>query len=151
MGIVRTFMCGDCGHHLEVTLRFDQWDDPPPPCPKCSTQLDIDFRPIALGGSNRARAAKLAESIAEQDYGVADFKSDGRVGGRTKHRLRDQTKSSPVAWGATQEIIATAAALGRETRLKHGGDGLDMLQRALKDGSQPDLIELSKKRSMKIW
>ena len=41
-------------------------------------------------------------------------------------------------------------AIGRETRIKHG-NGLDVLQGALKSGAQPDLIEASKRRSMKVW
>lgn len=150
--IVRTFMCNECGHRLELTLSMDQWDSPPPDCPECARHpMDIDFRPIAIGGSHRARAVALAEKIAEEDYQVADFKSDGREGGRPKVRYKDQNKVTPTQWGAAQEVLQTAIALGRQTRIQHGGDGLDMLQRALKSGDQPDLIEQSKKRSMRIW
>jgi hypothetical protein len=41
-------------------------------------------------------------------------------------------------------------ALGRQTRREHG-DGLDVLQHSLKTGAQPDLIAISKRRSMKVW
>lgn len=152
MPIVRTFMCGECGHHLQVTLSMDEWDSPPPECPECARRpMDIDFRPIAIGGSIKAKAVALAEDIAEKDYGVADFKSDGRDGGRPKVRYKDQKKQTPHSWGVANEALQTAIALGRQTRLQHGGDGLDMLQRALKDGIQPDLIEQSKRRAMKVW
>lgn len=155
MPIARSYMCETCGHRLEVVLPFDDWDKPPPDCPQCSQgELAIDFRPIALRGTraqNRAEAVKIAETIATEDYHVADFKSDGRPGGRAKVRYKDQNPTPPTQWGATADIINTAAALGRETRLKYGGDGLDMLQRALKEGAQPDLIAQSKARSMKIW
>lgn len=113
--------------------------------------MDIDFRPIALGGSIKARAVALAEDIAEKDYGVADFKSDGRDGGKPNVRYKDQKKTTPHQWGVANEALQTAIALGRQTRLRHGGDGLDMLQRALKEGVQPDLIEQSKRQAMKIW
>lgn len=172
MPIVRTFMCGECGHHLQVTLSMDQWDSPPPECPECARHpMDIDFRPIALGGSTKARAAALAEKIAAEDYHVADMQIDGRDGGKPNVRYKDinpntlgqastelmQTlkKASNVArtsnWGATNEALQTAITLGRQTRMQYGGNGLDMLQRALKDGVQPDLIEQSKKRAMKVW
>jgi hypothetical protein len=152
MPIVRTFMCPDCAHQLRVTLTMEQWDEPPPECPRCTTRpMDIDFRPIAIGGSTRARAIKLAEDIAEKDYHVADMNVDNREGGKPKVRYKDQNRVTPHQWGVAQEALQTAIALGRQTRQQHGGDGLDMLQRALKEGVQPDLIEQSKKRAMKIW
>lgn len=145
-------MCQDCGHHLEVILSIEDWDSPAPDCPACARRsIQQEFRPIAIGGSNAGKAAALAEQIAREDYGVADYKSDGRPGGRGKARYRDQTPATAQAWGAAQGVLNTAIALGRETRIKYGGDGLDMLQRGLKDGSQPDLIEVSKRRSMRLF
>jgi hypothetical protein len=41
-------------------------------------------------------------------------------------------------------------AAGRQTRLKHGS-GLDILQANLKSGVEPDLIEVSKRRAMRVW
>ena len=42
-----------------------------------------------------------------------------------------------------------AIAAGRANRLRYGS-GLDVLQHNLKTGVQPDLIELSKRRSIKL-
>jgi len=154
MPIVRTYACEACGGFLEVTLSMDQVDAPPPDCPHCAEQTHQEFKPIAIRGTeagHRDRAVKLAQDIAEKDYGVADYKSDGRVGGRGKVRYKDQKKANPHQWGVAQEALQTAITLGRQTRLQHGGDGLDILQRALKDGTQPDLIEQSKKRAIKVW
>lgn len=158
MPIVRTYMCPDCGHSLEVTLRADQWQEPPPECPVCAdhpgiqNRMQQEFQPVAIGGSVRARAVKLAEDIAEKDYGVADFKAEGRQGGTANPRYKDAKIANPSNWTAItgNAQMAQAMALGRENRQRHG-DGLDVLQQALKTGDQPDLIELSKRRSMKVW
>jgi len=169
-------MCGDCGLHLEVTLSLDQWEEPAPECPQCAALTNQQFKPFAIGGSAHARAVKLAEDIAEKDYGVADMQSDGRAGGKPKVRYQDLTaqtlkdagvstaglqkaiadtrgmaNANPSRWGGvSSEALQTALALGRENRLKYGS-GLDVLQANLKSGAQPDLIENSKKRSMRIW
>lgn len=162
MPIVRTYACAECGHFLEITLSMDEWDAPAPDCPECANATHQEFKPVAIGGSKYGRARALAEEIAEKDYGVADLKwrKDRDVAQATPHRLKDETPQTVAAatglvpgsnWGVTGEALQQAVALGREVRLKHGGSGLDMLQRALKDGTQPDLIEASKRRAMKIW
>lgn len=152
MPIARSYMCPDCGHQVDVVLSADEWDAPPPYCEVCERrEMHQEFKPPAIGGSVASRAIRLAEDIAEKDYGVADFKSDGREGGRPKVRYKDATPGVlPSSWGGAAGAIQQAAALGRETRLRYGS-GLDVLHSTLKDGSQPDLIELSKKRSMKVW
>jgi hypothetical protein len=169
-------MCGDCGLHIEVTLSLDQWNEPAPECPQCAARTNQEFKPFAIGGSTRAKAVALAEDIAANDYGVADMQLDGRQGGRPKVRYQDRTAQTlrdagvstaglekairdtrgmaaqnPSQWGAvSSDTMQMAMALGRETRLKYG-DGLDVLQKSLKDGTQPDLIEASKRRSARIW
>ena len=77
---------------------------------------------------------------------------EGREGVKNKVRYKDQPTRLDQAHfiAANREMLETAAALGRETRLKHGS-GLDVLQSALKSGAQPDLIEISKRRSMRIY
>jgi hypothetical protein len=158
MPIVRTYACGDCGHFMDVTLTMEQWDAPAPDCPRCASGLRQEFKPVALGGSAYARARTLAEDIAHNDYGVADmaWRKDREVAQGTPHRLKDETPQSVAAatgsnWGVTGEALQQAVALGRQVRLNHGGSGLDILQNALKDGTQPDLIEASKRRAMKVW
>jgi hypothetical protein len=152
MPIVRTYQCEDCFHRIEVTLEAHQWDDPPPPCPACATRpMQQEFKPPGIIGSPRSKAVKMAETIASEDYGVSDFHAEGKEGHAAKHRLKDQPAPiSPSTWTANMETIATAAAQGRKTRME-GGDGLDILQRALKSGDQPDLIAESKKRMARIW
>ena len=110
-----------------------------------------EFKPPAIVGSPRHQAVKIAEEIAGRDYNVADMKVEGRQGEKPKVRYKDQKPQDAHQWGVAREALETAMALGRQNRLKHGGDGLDILQRALKDGTQPDLIAESKKRSIKIW
>lgn len=147
--ILRTYGCETCAHMMTVELRSDQWDQQPPECPQCSNTTHQEFAPPAIGGSLFAKAAKLAEDIVEKDYGIADFKSDGRIEGRPKVRYKDASPGTST-WGMHSEALSQAVALGRETRIKHG-NGLDILQANLKSGAQPDLIELSKKRSMRVW
>jgi hypothetical protein len=167
MPIVRTYQCGDCFHRIEVTLSAEQWDDPPPSCPACSMrEMNQEFRPVAIRGvqaNHRANAQKLAETIAVEDYGVADMNPNGYQGEASKHRLKDITPATVLqgGWGSVpgatgktitvdSALMATAMAAGKQTR-QEGGDGLDILQGALKSGAQPDLIEASKKRMMRVY
>jgi hypothetical protein len=130
---------------------MDQVDDGPPDCPHCAVATQQEFRPVAIGGSARTRAADLAQTIAHEDYGVADIQRDHRLESVPKVRYRDQgTALQAAAWGAAGGMLEQAVAIGRETRLRHGS-GLDILQNALKSGDQPDLIENSKRRSMRVW
>jgi hypothetical protein len=149
---------------MEVTLASEQWDDPPPGCPACEArEMNQEFKPVAIGGSTRSKAVKLAETIAAEDYGVADMNLEGYQGVASKHRLKDIKADTVLAgsWGSVpgavgksvtidSALMATAMAAGKQTR-QEGGDGLDILQGALKSGAQPDLIEQSKKRMMRVY
>lgn len=156
MPIVRTYGCGDCGHFIEITLTMEQVDEPAPECPYCAAQTQQEFKPFAIGGSTVGKAVKLAETIAAEDYGVADMQHDTRHGGVPKVRYKDQgntlQQQQTSSWGAPGAALETAISLGRQTRMANGGfSGVDALQKMLKDGTQPDLIEMSKRRSMKVW
>lgn len=151
MPIIRTYACEDCMHMMDVTLSMDQVDDPPPPCPICAMRTRQEFRPIALGGSATSRAHAIAEDIAANDYHVSDMDVGRKEGDRTKVRYKDQSRPvTPSQWSAAQETLERAVALGRTSRLKYGS-GLDVLQQNLKTGEQPDLIEVSKRRMIKLW
>lgn len=147
MPIVRTYACEACGHFTEVTLPAELWEAEAPECPQCAAgRMGQEFKPPAIGGSARARAVALAESIAEKDYGVADMHIEGYEGVRNKVTYKDQKPTVNASqWTSNREAIEAAAAIGRATRLAHGS-GLDILQKALKTGDQPDLIENSKRR-----
>ena len=149
MPIVRTYACPDCGHFLDVTLTLEQADDPPPDCPHCAEpSMRQEFKPIAIGGSDAGKAHKLAETIAEQDYGVADISSRG-FGEAAKVRYKETRTAQPSTWGATAEMLNTAIASGRQLRQAGHGTGMDVLQGALKSGAQPDLIKLSKQKLLR--
>lgn len=148
MPIIRTYGCNECGHIMEVQLRADEWDAPEPDCPACSTQTRQEFKPPAIGGSHRSRATDLAHQIAREDYGVSDIQSPSRAGPSV--RYHDQSAGTASTWMGGGGQLQQAMALGRQTRLQHG-NGLDVLHNALKSGAQPDLIELSKRRSAKVW
>lgn len=151
MPIVRTFQCETCFNRIELTLSADQWDDPPPICPVCTRQpMQQEFRPIALGGSNSARAHAIAEDIVANDYHVADMQPEHRMEGTPKVRYKDASPAQASTWGAATEAIQAAMVYGKDTRLKYGS-GLDILQNNIKSGKEPDLIELSKKRSIRIY
>jgi hypothetical protein len=136
---------------MEVVLSADDWDAPPPECPKCQErEMRQEFRPVAIGGSVRSRAVALAEDIAANDYHVADMSSRGE-GERAKVRYKDQTAGIvPSNWAGAQGMLEQAITIGRDTRLRHG-NGLDVLQSALKTGAQPDLIAASKRKAIKVW
>lgn len=154
MPIVRTYGCNQCGGFVEVTLRMDQCDDPPPDCPRCAaTPMQQEFKPFAIGGSLAGRANKLAEEIVEADYGVANIHRDHREGSTPKIRYKDEgTPAQASTWGAAGAALEQAVSVGRKTRLANGGfSGVDTLQHLLKTGQQKDLIEVSKQRSMKVW
>lgn len=165
MPIVRTYGCPECNHIWNAELTAEQWDDPPPSCPACDVrETQQIFRPIAIGGSPYARADAIAEEIAGKDYHVADMQRDHHEGATTKaryhpidtqgRRLVDnrpaQPPPTPSQWAMDPGILNQAIADGRHTRLNFG-NGLDVLQSALKSGDQPDLIEASKRKSSRIW
>jgi hypothetical protein len=154
--IVRTYACPDCFARTEVVLDASEWDRPAPSCEACDARLNQEFSPPAIGGSVRSRAVSLAENIIANDYGVANFKSDGRQGGTPTVRYKDQTASTlPSEWqrAGHQAILEQAIAIGKMTKRESRGlgDGLDILKRGLATGVQPDLIEASKKRAIKVW
>jgi hypothetical protein len=136
---------------MEVVLAADDWNAEPPGCPACAARaMRQEFKPVAIGGSPYARARAIAEDIIDKDYHVADMQRD-------KHervpavRYKDATSEiTPSAWAAHTATLEQAIAIGRKTRLQHG-NGLDVLHSALKSGAQPDLIEASKRRAMKVW
>ena len=136
---------------LEVTLASEDWDAEPPDCPQCAgREMRQEFKPPAIVGSPRARATALVEDIAANDYHVADMKRDKHAATPTV-RYKDEISSpSASTWQANTEVLQQAMMTGRAMRLKHG-TGLDVLQANLKSGVEPDLIELSKKRAMKVW
>lgn len=148
--IIRTYGCESCGHMIEVQLRSEDWNAEPPDCPQCSTRTHQEFHPPAIVGSNIARATELAHTIAAEDYGVADLQSPSRSGRTVRYKDQSAEVIPPSSWAAASGQLQQAMALGRETRIKYG-NGLDILSGALKSGAQPDLIELSKKRSIRTW
>lgn len=151
--IRRTYGCPECNHLMEVILTAEEWDRPPPSCEMCDArQMNQEFKPPAIGGSVRSRAAAITENIIANDYKVADFQSENRLGGAAKVRYKDETPSTLAAsWqgaGAHRSMLETAISIGKANR---GQDGLDILQRNLRSGAQPDLIEVSKRRSIKVY
>ena len=156
MPIMRTYMCGECSHRIEVVLSAEQWDAPPPSCDACDArEMRQEFKSPAIGGSVSYRAHKLAEDIIANDYHVADVKFDNREGGKPKVRYKDETPAT-IASAWTQaaqhnEMLQQAVAIGKQTRRDFGVDGLDILKANLASGAQPDLIEASKRRAVKVW
>lgn len=152
MPIVRTYMCPECANKIEVTLSTEEWDAAPPSCMVCDArQMRQEFKPPAIGGSVSMRAHKIAEDIMANDYNVADATFDNREGAVPKVRYKDQTPATAMAstWGGN--LLEQAVQIGKQTRAESGGDGLDLLKRQLASGAQPDLIEQSKKRAIKVY
>ena len=148
-------MCPACSHRMEVTLSADEWDAPPPSCEACDARdMHQEFKAPAIGGSVSMRAHRLAEDIIRDDYKVANVQFDNRQGGVPKVRYADQSATQLQAtWGGQiANAVETAAAIGKQTRRENGGfDGLDMLKANLASGAQPDLIEASRRRAIKVW
>ena len=154
MPIMRTYMCGECSHRMEVVLDADQWDAPPPSCESCDANTRQEFKAPAIGGSVSMRAHRVAEDIIANDYQVADVRFDNRDGGRPKVRYKDQSATQlQSTWGGQiQGALETAVSIGKQNRRENGGfDGLDMLKANLASGAQPDLIEASRRRAIKVW
>jgi hypothetical protein len=158
MPIMRTYVCPECNHRIEVMLTADQWDASPPSCAACDArEMGQEFFPPAIGGSMRARAVRITEDIIANDYNVANFTPDNREGGTPKVRYKDQSVGlPPAAWQAAQETLKQAIDVGRAHRHVRYADGpqgnaLDVLKGALASGEQPDLIEASKRRAIKVW
>jgi|SRR5215469_321906 len=148
--ILRTYACEFCGHVIEVQLTSEQWNAEPPDCEYCAaTPMVQEFKPPAIGGSPAGKARALAETIAAEDYQVADMPtSESR--GRVRYKDQGAEVIPASSWAAAGSQLSQAVALGREVRLRHG-NGLDVLQSALKSGAQRDLIADSKKRSIRVY
>ena len=154
MPIARTYFCPECAHRIEVILSADEWNAPPPSCENCdAAETRQEFKAPAIGGSVSMRAHRLAEDIIANDYQVADVKFDNREGGTPKVRYKDQTAASiGSSWQGAHQLLEQAVAIGKQTRREAGGfDGLDMLKANLASGAQPDLIEASRRRAIKVW
>lgn len=138
---------------MEVTLSADQWDAPPPSCESCDARMGQEFKAPAIGGSVGARARRITEDIIANDYKVANVQFDNRQGGVPKVRYKDQSPTQLQAtWGGQiANALETAVAIGKQTRRESGGDGLDILKANLASGAQPDLIEASRRRAIKVW
>lgn len=162
MPIVRTYQCELCFNRLELTLTAEQWDAPAPECPFCNGMgMNQEFTPPRVNGSPSARANAIAEKIAAEDYGVGNMWRDSR-GGTPKVEYKDDMMGVPQrggrtwagatrsTWGASAASLDQAIASGRAIRQQFG-NGLDVLQSALKSGAQPDLIAASKRRSMRVY
>jgi hypothetical protein len=137
---------------------MEEVDKPPPDCPRCNAydfqhQMKQEFKPPGIIGSHRYRAQKIAEDIAEKDYGVADMKSRGE-GEAMKVRYKDQTVPNPSTWGLPAEALRQSGGLqgvlaqGKNIRQQYGSS-LDVIK------TMPDLIEASKNRMRagggRIW
>jgi hypothetical protein len=133
---------------LEVELTAEQWDAPPPDCPRCSNTTYQEFAPPTIGGSNSTRAADYALKIASEDYNVADIQVQ-RGHGPPKVRYNDSNQPAS-SWAPRNGALEQAIAIGRQTRLQHGS-GLEVLQTGLKNKTIPDLIANSKRLSAKVW
>src|SRR5262252_2728630 len=135
--ILRTYLCEFCGHTLELQLSSEQWNADPPDCDYCAaTPMVQEFKPPAIGGSHAGRARALAETIAAEDYNVADLATSPSRG-RTRYKDQSAEAIPASSWAAAQGQLAQAIQFGRETRIKYG-NGLDVLQNALQTGAQPD-------------
>lgn len=121
--------------------------------------MNQEFKPPAIGGSVRSRAQAITENIIANDYNVANLSADKGLGSVPKVRYKDQAPNLPAAnWNMAdaashRSVLETAISIGKRTRAetKGVGDGLDILQRNLRNGNQVDLIEASKRRSIKVW
>lgn len=151
--IMRTYQCETCFHRMEVALTQKQWDQPPPNCPMCAEATNQVFSPPAIGGSVHARAAAITESIIANDYGVANYTPDNREGGTPKVTYKDQGVVQPSAWqeAGHRQMLEQAISIGKMNRRDFGLDGLDILKRNILSGDQPDLIEASKRRAIKVY
>lgn len=151
MPIVRSYMCPECAHTLTVTLTAEEWDAPPPICPRCNAYdfqepMQQEFKPPGIiNHSPRSKAEKITEDILAKDYNVTNMQRDHRP-----ESTPTRVSYANSTWGVAREALEAAISSGRQTRLKHGS-GLDILQQNLKSGAEPDLIELSKRKAMRVW
>jgi hypothetical protein len=134
---------------MEVELTLAQADVPAPVCPACNERTQQDFKPPGIvGTSARSKAEKIKDDILANDYKVGDI---NRSPSRPHLHYKDQSPpGSASSWQASQEMLRGAAAAGRQIRERFGS-GLDVLHSNIKSGAEPDLIELSKRKAIKIW
>lgn len=149
--IRRTYMCPECAHMFRVELTQAEVDDPAPDCPRCAVSLQQEFLPVAIrgkAGQNRDAATRMAETIAREDYSVADMNIDKYNDAKVRYK---EPPAPPSNWiGPELGMLQAGLREGRATR-EQFGSGLEVLQGNLASGKQPDLIEVSKRRSTRVW
>jgi len=138
---IRTYGCPDCGRTVEVVYAMEQWADPPPPC-ECAAQMEQQFKPPGIGGSVQARAAKIAEDIAVQDFGLTNFNMNNhgdpaapRYGHREVPRVQG-VDSQAILKG----LVGSGSATINPDRGGAGFAPLRQLQDGIKRGAIPDLV-----------
>lgn len=152
MPIIRTYACLECNHWFEVTLTAEEWDAPEPDCPACKVRTQQQFRPFGITGSPSRKAHDIAEEIVTSDYHAADFQREWRREGTPSVRYNDErARTDASAWSGVRGQLEQAVAIGRQTRARYGGTGLDVLKANLASGAEPDLIANSKRQSIKVW
>ena len=133
-------------------MTTEEWDAPEPDCPACATRTQQQFAPFAITGSPSRRAHDIAEEIVTSDYHAADFQREWRREGTPAVRYNDESaQTNASSWSGIRSSLEQAVAIGRQTRAKYGGTGLDVLKANLKSGAEPDLIKNSLKQSIKVW
>ena len=78
MPVIRTYACSGCDSIFEVWC--ESGNDSDPDCPTCSKVLQWQPKGFAIGGSPEGKAAKVAQDIMENDFGLTDYKDNSRPG-----------------------------------------------------------------------
>lgn len=103
--IYRTYCCADCDAIFEVQCESNA---PDPGCPNCEKVLQWQPGGFSIGGSTESKAAKIAQDVMENDFGLSNYKDNNRQG---DVGYIDPTRKTPAEKDA---IMQRESEAGRE-------------------------------------
>lgn len=138
---VYVFGCDGCGRTYEIEMTFEQAQAADVECAECARAAFYVPPRFAIGGSAQGRAAKIAQEVAEQDFGMTNFNL-GRPG---EPAVPPPQIPDPAGQGIQVQGLLSGMIGNGPARIdpSPGGEGwapIREMREKIKRGDAPDLV-----------
>lgn len=120
MAILRKYRCPDC------QTVFDFWHptghDLEPDCPGCKTQANWEPTAAAIVGAH-SKAMDIMQNVAEQQFGLTDFKDSTREGESAVKLTPVQSDMAKPFWEGGAHLAPGAPPVANQTLLAGAKQG----------------------------